>query len=508
MLNQLVDVVRYLLVPLSARTIAASVGVSKTTVGRYARLLDQYGLPDGKKKAEDCSARELSAHFNRGPKTAPKPPPDFDELARRLEEEPGQTLRRLHAEYAEDAGAEAMGYVQFTRRFSAERKVRGLAMRRAHPPGYVALVDYSGKRPSYIDKRTGDKTPVELFVGVLGHSGLTFARCSLTQSVPDWLDAHTKMLEFFGGAPLTVVPDNLKSAVVCSGKDPTVQRLYLEWGRHYGVAVLPARPGKPRDKGQVEKAVLDVQRHLLPELARRKFYSIEELNERIAELMTAFNERPFQKREGCRRSVWASAERSALKPLPKTPYTYAKWLGKTTVPADYHVPVCQHFYSVPHTLVGKKVEARIAPKWVELFFDGQCVAKHARSNAKGGHTTDPAHQHEKHKAQERRTPDNALAWAASVGPGMKAVMAKQFAGKVPLQGLPSALALWDLERTWARPVLEKAAARALSRRVPNFTGVRRMLTELHMPDEKNGRRAVPLRSKRKMPMRSPRKLLS
>jgi hypothetical protein len=337
---------------------------------------------------------------------------------------------------------------------------------------------------------------------------LTFACCSLSQTIPDWLDANTKMLEFFGGAPLTVVPDNLKSAIVRAGRNPTVQRLYLEWGRHYGVAVLPARPGQPRDKGQVEKAVLDVQRWLLPELAKRKFYSVEELNEQVAVLMTGFNERPFQRREGCRRSVWESVERAALRALPKSPYTYAQWAGKTTVPADYHVPVCHHFYSVPHTLVGKKVEARVAPRWVEVFLDGEPVARHARSTMKGGHTTDPAHQHEKHRAQERRTPDHALAWATSVGPAMKQVMQRQFARKVRLQGLPGALELWSLERSWNKEALEQAAARALARRVPNITGIRRMLTELKgSGEEAVARRAIPLRSKRAS-ARSRRRLLS
>lgn len=490
MKSRLIDLVHYLTVPLSARAIAANLGVSKTTVGRYSRLLQMLGLPAGKADVHDCTGRELDAHFNGTGRPSGKTAPDFTRFEQRLKE-PGMTLRRLHSEYQEIAGEQALGYVQFTRRYAAERRTKGIALRRQHAPGFVAFVDYSGKRPWYVDRVTGSKVFVELFVGVLGHSGLTFACCSHTQTVPDWLDAHTRMLAFFGGAPKTVVPDNLKSAVIRAGKDPTVQRHYLEWGKHNGVAVLPARAGQPRDKGQVEKAVLDVQRWVLPELAKRKRFSLDELNTKVAELMRGFNERPFQKRNGCRRSVFEQAERAVLGTLPALPYVYAKWTGKTVVPADYHVPVNGHYYSVPHTLVGQKVEARVSPEWVELVADGDAVAKHRRQTVRGDHTTDPEHRPEKHRAMEQRTPEHVLAWACTVGPAMTQVVEKQFAGRVRLQGLPAALALRDLEVHWTLESLEAAAQRAIARRVPNLTGVKRALTELVA--DHSGRQAIALR---------------
>lgn len=492
MKSRLVDLVRYLQVPLSARAIAANLGMSKTTVGRYARLLQALGLPPGKDHVGACTGRELAAHFNGAARDSGKTAPDFTRTAQRLEE-PGMTLRRLHSEYQELAGEQALGYVQFTRRYAAERKTKGLALRRQHVPGFVAFVDYSGKRPSYVDRATGSRVDVELFVGVLGHSGLTFACCSHTQSVPDWLDAHTKMVAFFGGAPKTVVPDNLKSAVIRAGKDPTVQRHYLEWGKHNGIAVLPARAGQPRDKGQVEKAVLDVQRWVLPELAKRKHFSLEELNDRVQDLMRGFNERPFQKRDGCRRSVFEQHERAALGPLPTTAYAYAKWTGKMTVPADYHVPVHGHYYSVPHTLVGQRVEARVSPEWVELVADGEPVAKHRRHTVRGEHTTAAEHQPEAHRAMGERTPEHVREWARTIGPSMAQVVDAQFARRVPLQGLQAALALRDLEVHWTGEGLEAAAKRAITRRVPNFTGVKRALTELVAGADQEGREAIALR---------------
>lgn len=501
MLNKLADIVRYIEEGLSSRTIGSSLEVSKTTVARYRALLDRYGLPPGK-TARECSTRDLDAHLNRGARGSHKAPPDMDQVRKRLGKR-GVTRWRLWTEYVEAEGERALGYVQFTRRLKKARIVDDVVFCQQYEPGYAALVDFSGDSPYYTDPRTGEHVTTQLFVGVLGHSSLAFARCYPGQTVPDWLDAHTSMVAFFGGVPKTIVCDNLKSGVIVPGKEGVLQRQYLDWGRHHGVAILPARAGQPRDKSKVEKAVRDLQGWLLPELDQRRHYSVDELNQRIAQLLPGFNDRRFQRCDESRRSLFEAVERATLRALPPTRFEYARWVGKNKVAADYHVPVLGHFYSVPYTLRGQTVEGRVGPDAVELWCDGERVARHPRSGVRGGHTTDPEHQHPNHRAQSQRTQTGVHTWALKIGPSMARVVEHQFAGKVPLQGLPRALVLWDLEKRWTPEQLELAAAKALARRVPNPTGVRRMLTETPAVPTKGLSVALTPRSRRRKAAAAP-----
>lgn len=227
MKNKLMDMIRYFGGRLSFRNIGAMLAMSKTTVSTYFKKWEEKGLPKGKSSLDECTPSELYVHLNGKERESGKIAPDFSNVERRLAEH-GTTRARLWAEYRDglEDPAKGLGYAQYTRRLAKEATARGLVLRRTHEPGYVAFVDYSGKRPSYCDKATGEAVPVELFVGVLGASGYTFACCTASQAVPDWLDAHTQMLAFFGGAPATVSPDNLKSAIADAGKDPTVQEHY------------------------------------------------------------------------------------------------------------------------------------------------------------------------------------------------------------------------------------------------------------------------------------------
>lgn len=137
-------------------------------------------------------------------------------------------------------------------------------MRQHHKTGEKTLVDYSGVRPRVFDPTTGERVDVELFVGVLGASNLTYVEATLTQRMHDFVSSHVRVLEYFGGATEVLVPDQLRSAVsVPSRYDPTVQRTYAEFGRYYGIAVVPARQRKPRDRAKVEVAVQIAQRWIL-----------------------------------------------------------------------------------------------------------------------------------------------------------------------------------------------------------------------------------------------------
>jgi transposase len=167
---------------------------------------------------------------------------------------------------------------------------------------------------------------VELFVMVLGASNYTYAEATLTQSAADFMDSTVRGFEYFGCVPEIAVPDQLRAAVTGPDRyDPEINPAYLEMAEHYGVAVIPARPGKPRDKAKVEAGVLIAQRWILAVLRNRTFFSLAELNAAIWELLERLNTRRFQKLEGCRRSAFESIDRPAMRPLPATRFERGEW---------------------------------------------------------------------------------------------------------------------------------------------------------------------------------------
>jgi transposase len=232
------------------------------------------------------------------------------------------------------------------------------------------FVDYAGDTiPSY-QAAAGGVLPAEIFVAVLGASNYTYSEATGTQGLADWIGAHMRAFEFLGGVPEIIVPDNLKSGITkaCRYK-PGVNRTYEEMASHYGVAVVPARRVKPRDKAKVEAGVLVVERWILAALRKRKFFSLGEVNQAIQELLVRLNDRPFRKRDGSRRSLFESLDKPALRVLPAERYEYGDW-ETHRVGIDYHVEFDNHWYSVPYQLTQQEVEVRATAATVEIFHRG------------------------------------------------------------------------------------------------------------------------------------------
>ena len=229
------------------------------------------------------------------------------------------------------------------------------------------------------DGATGEIRQAEIFVAVLGASSYTFAAAVWTQSLADWIAAHVAMLAFIGGVPRQIVSDNLRAGITrACFYEPLVNRTYADMASHYGTAVVPARPYKPRDKAKVEVGVQVVQRWILARLRNRRFFSLAELNQAIRDLVDQLNDRPMRGWGATRRALYEQIDRPALLPLPPTPYEYADW-KRCRVNLDYHVEIDKHFYSVPFRLLREEVEARITAKTVEIFHHGKLVATHLRS---------------------------------------------------------------------------------------------------------------------------------
>jgi transposase len=377
--------------------VAASVGVARSTVQLALQRMVAAGVswpwPEQLDEAE--LAQSLFAKAEPVALDA-APAPDFDRVRSQLGRK-GVTRRLLWQEYREQH-PDGLGYSQFCELYRRWSKTQDVVLRLQHAPGDKLFVDYAGLTMPVIDPRTGELRSAQVFVATLGHSGYTFAEATWSQAVPDWLGSHRRALEFLGGVPAAVVPDNLKSGVVRAHRyDPDINPSYQDLATHYGFAVLPARAATPRDKAAVESAVLVVERTVLAPLRDRQVFSLDELNAVMRPLLAALNARAFQKREDSRQIVFETIERAALSPLPAAPYEHATW-KKAKVHLDYHVELERRYYSVPHALVGKTVDVRITERTVEVYHRGQRVAAHLKGTHKGQFTTDAEHRPAGHQA--------------------------------------------------------------------------------------------------------------
>lgn len=445
---------------LTERQIAASLSVARSTVQECLRRVRETAL--SWPQADELDEVALEARLYPAEPMAPSfPPPDFAHIHAELSRK-GVTRRLLWQEYR-TAHPDGCEYSAFCDHYRAWVAVQDAVLRRTHAAGDKLFVDYAGLTAKVVDPGTGEIQSAQIFVAVLGHSSYTYAEASWTQSVADWIGAHVRAFGFFGGSPAAVVPDNLKSGVTRPDRyDPDLNPAYQEFARHYGLAILPARVRKPRDKAAVESGVLLVERWILARLRDATFFSLAALNDAIRVLVAELNAKPFQKREGSRASVFESAEKAALRPLPASPYEYATW-KKAKVHLDYHVEIERRYYSVPHALIGKTVDVRLTVSGVEIFHRGTRVAVHLRSSIRGSFTTIPEHRPPRHRAVVELSHERLLRDAERVGPCTAAVIRQQVHGRVhPEQTLRRSLGILRLAKDFDPVRLEAASQRALS----------------------------------------------
>jgi transposase len=414
---------------LTHRQISASTGMSKGTVGEYLKRAAASGLTWATAQEMDDSAVEARLFRMVGQCEPPsRVPIDFPWVHQEMRKS-AVTLMLLWNEYVEASRAGPMagmmpyGYSQFCDLFARYQGHVDVTMRQVHAAGEKVFIDYSGKQPCIYDKATSEVIEVELFVGVLGASNYTFAEATRTQTKQDFCASTVRMFEFFGATPRVVVPDQLRSAVKGPDRyDPEINPTYADLARHYEIAIVPARAGEPRDKAKVEGGVRIAQRWIMACLRNRRFFSLEELNAAISELLVRLNGRSFQKMEGCRRSAFESMDRPAMKPLPATRWQYVEH-KKARVNIDYHVELDGRLYSVPYQLVREQMDLRFNASVVEIFHRGKRVATHARLwSPKGTASTQQEHRPKSHLDYGEWSPSRLVAWAATKGPDVGALV--------------------------------------------------------------------------------------
>lgn len=287
-------------------------------------------------------------------------------------------------------------------------------MRQTHKAGEKCFVDYAGMTVEITPAGVAEDIKAQIFVGVMGASNYIFAEATASQTLADWLESHTRMLEFFGAVPEIIVPDNLRSGITRACRyDPDTNPAYQQWANHYGTVVIPARPRKPRDKSKVEVGVQIVERRVVAPIRDERFFSLAQLNSRVKKLVDEVNSKPFQKLEGTRREEFERVDLPAMGSLPPYPYTYTE-IKSAKVNIDCHVEYKKALYSVPWTYRGERVEIHASRNIVGIYFKGNLIARHKRS-ARGRYSTEPAHMPEAHRRHERWNPRRLRNWGKELG---------------------------------------------------------------------------------------------
>jgi transposase len=473
-MRKIKEVLRLHAAGFSDRAIAQSLQISHSTVRQYRERAAAAGLSWPLPPELGEAALEARLFPPAPSSAAERTLPEWDHIQRELRRD-GVTLQLLWLEYKE-AHPDGLQYSQFCARFRQWKGGVDRVLRQAHKAGEKVFVDFAGQTVEVICRETGEVRPAQIFVGVLGASNYTYAEALESQELAEWIGAHVRMYAFFGGVPHLTVPDNLKAGVrqACY-YEPDLNPTYQEMAAHYGTTVLPTRVAKPKDKAKVEVGVQIVERWILARLRNHTFFSLAELNQQIRRLLDELNERPFQKIEGSRRTLFESLDRPALLPLPERRYEYAEW-KKARVNIDYHIDVLGHYYSVPHTLVRAVVEVRIAQSTVEVFHDGRRVAAHVRGRRKGGFTTLAAHRPKAHQKHLEWTPSRLIRWAEQTGPSTGRLVEQILADRPhPEQGYRACLGLLRLGQRHGADRLEAACRRALAIRGTSYRSVKSIL---------------------------------
>lgn len=479
---------------LSNRRIAQILSVAPNTVKFYRKRCGQEELNWSLVELFDDTTLLSRLQKKRLPSTN-KVMPDWKSLHERLCRNKHLTLEVLHEEYRAVHKLSAYSYSQFTHHYRQYLRKMDKTMRIRRYPGESMEVDFAGTTIPWKDPKTGEKYSAQIFVATMAYSSYSFVLAIRSQRVKDFVEAHVKAFEFFGGIPATVVPDNLKSAVISPGVDPALNKSYQELATYYGYVALPARVRKPKDKAIVEQAVRFISRGITAKLLERQFFSLEEINEAIHELLPRLNQRPMRHHMGSRQSRFEEVEKALLCPLPAKRFQFGEWLPSIKVPSDYHVKVSGHFYSVPHRLVTEHVDVRATGNVIEIHHKNKRVATHPSSDKTGGFTTDKAHMPPQHLGYAEQGLSTYLKWAKAYGESTEAVVRAQYEGKRNdfVIANRACSALKSLAASHDKKEFEAACARAVSIASPTLKSVKSILrTRLYKLADINVSVQVPL----------------
>jgi transposase len=445
--------------------ISSLTGISRNTLKKYLKIYLRLGLTP--KDVDALSDRELDRLF--GENTLGEPCEKYKTLEAFFPAMEKQLRRRGVTRETLWQGYIAVhpdGYKlsQFKYHFQQWSKRTNPVMHIEHLSGDKMFIDFAGEKLNIVDRETGEITQAEVFISVLGASQLTYVEAVGSQRKEDFISCCEHALEYYGGVPRAIVPDNLKSAVIKSSPyEPTLNQAFENFALHYSTTILPARSYKPKDKSLVEGAVRIAYRRIYAQLEGKTFYSLEELNKAIWEALEIYNAARFSHRPYSRRDLFEEIERTALGVLPPLPFEL-KRQQYSTVAVNGHVCLREdkHYYSVPFGYIGKKVKTMYSTTHVEIYYNYMLIASHKRDRRPYGYTTNPDHLASTHRYLSEWNPERFIKWAESIDASVKVFVTRLMDSKAhPEQAYKACQGVLGFERKVGRDRLINACKRAI-----------------------------------------------
>lgn len=450
---------------MSNRQIARSLKVSRPVVAQYIIDFKKTGLTyEDIKAMDDEYLLEVLEKRQKEKSERYKILSDkFEYFAKELKRV-GVNLQTLWEEYREEY-PDSYSYAQFCYHYQVWRNGNELSMHMEHKAGDKMFADFTGKKLKITDRETGRETPVEVFVALLGASQYTYVEGVTDQGKESWIRVNENTLWYFGGVPLAIVPDNLKSGVTKADKyEPDINPEYYDFARYYQTVILPARSRHPKDKALVEGAVNIVYSWIFAKLRDRVFYTLKELNIAIWQELEKYNDRPMQRLKMSRKELFSETEKGILKPLPNSLYEIKKF-SRLKVQFNYHIYLSadKHYYSVPYEYRGRQVDIVYSDTNVEIYCRNMRIACHKRDRKVNGYTTIKEHMPPQHRWVGEWNVERITSWAGKIGINTKALIVKVLETKEhPEQGYKVCLGILSLARKYGETRLDKACRYALT----------------------------------------------
>jgi transposase len=440
-------------------------GVSRNTLKKYLKIYARLKL--SKAFIEQQSDQELDHLF--GENLLPEPKeryktlePYFPKMEKYLKKR-GITRQILWERYIAE---HPDGYKpsQFKYHYQQWLKRSKPVMHIDHIAGDKMYIDYAGEKLHLVNKDTGEITDVEVFISILGASQLTYVEATTSQCKEDFISCCEHALIYYGGVPMAIVPDNLKSAVTKSDRyEPTLNQAFENFALHYSTTILPARVYKPKDKALVEGAVRIAYQRIYSVLDDKVFHTLEDLNEAMREIVELHNNTKLTDRPYGRRALFEEIERQTLQPLPVLPFVF-KRQQQVTVSVNGHVCLKEdkHYYSVPYQYIGKKVKLLYTSTHVEIFYNYASLTVHQRDRKQYGYTTNTEHLASTHKYLTEWNPERFIKWAESIDESVREFIIRLMESKShPEQSYKACQGVLGYERKVGRERLINACKRAI-----------------------------------------------
>lgn len=461
------------------KSISSAFHLSRNTVRKYVRKYQESGLRleqmlsmsedklqdlflDGKNRNRVPSSRrlELDALI-----------PDY---VKRLSKK-GVSVKSLHEEYQKEH-PDGYQYTQFKLAIRAYKCQTRAVGHVEHLAGDQMYIDYAGDKLEIVDEATGEVRCMEVFVAILPCSHYTYCEAVRSQKKEDLIAACENALHFFGGAPLAVVPDNLKAAVIRSDRnEPVINDDFAALAEFYDMAVYPARARHPKDKALVENAVKLMYRSVYMDIEGMVFHDLDSLNSAIRVSLTVFNDRRLSGRKESRRELFEEIEKGFLQPLPAMRYQM-KSRKTATVMQNSFVVLNKHNYSVPKEYIGKRVDLIYDAENINIYYGLKLVTIHQRDDTPYTYTQKEAHGLPGHHGSYEKDLEEIYQRAGEID-NILLLYLKDVAGqaKYPPKAFRSCRGIMSLEKKYGLDRLVAACACATEGRLYGYNEVREIL---------------------------------